>query len=230
VYGERALALIWEGGAQPVVLLTKLDTCADAEMYIEEARAVALGVPVHALSVHAGLGLEALHDHLQPTRTVALIGSSGVGKSTLLNHCLGEERALTSEARAEDDKGRHTTTARELFLLPQGAMLIDTPGMRELGLADADAGLDAAFADIETLAANCRFSDCEHSGEPGCGIEAALQRGELDRARFAAYGKLQRELAYELRRRDERSRQEHQRQQRKIHRQHTRTLRTHPKR
>ena len=212
------------------MLLTKLDTCPEPDAYLEAARAVALGVAVHAVSVHAGVGLDALRDYLQPTRTVALIGSSGVGKSTLLNHCLGEQRAAISEARVEDDKGRHTTTARELFMLPGGAMLIDTPGMRELGLTDADAGLDTAFADIEALAASCRFSDCDHTGEPGCAIHGALRRGVLDQSRVAAYGKLQRELAYELRRRDERSRQEHQRDQRRVHRQHTRALRSHPKR
>jgi ribosome biogenesis GTPase / thiamine phosphate phosphatase len=227
---ERALALIWEGGAQPVVLLTKLDQCPDPTPFLEEARAVALAAPVHAISVHAELGLAVLQQYLQPGRTVALIGSSGVGKSTLVNHCLGEQRAATREARAEDAKGRHTTTARELFLLPGGALLLDTPGMRELGLVDADAGLQGAFAEIEALSARCRFADCEHAREPGCAVRAALADGELTAERFEAYGKLQRELAYESRRGDERARHEHQREQRRVHRQHTRTLRSHPKR
>lgn len=227
---ERALALIWEGGAQPVVLLTKLDQCEDPTAYVEEAQAVALGVPVHAVSVVAGLGLSALDQYLQPARTVALIGSSGVGKSTLLNYCLHEERAAIFEARASDDKGRHTTNARELFVLPSGALLIDTPGMRELGLADADSGMSATFADIDELAESCRFGDCEHESEPGCAIQAALARGELDAARFASYGRLQRELAYEQRRRDQRAMHEHQRVVRRIHGQRVREMRAHPKR
>lgn len=227
---ERALALIWESGAQPVVVLSKLDSCAEPERLLEEARAVALGVPVHAVSVFAGLGLAALDDYLRPAQTVAMIGSSGVGKSTLLNHCLGEERATTAEARAEDDKGRHTTTARELFVLPSGALLIDTPGMRELGLVDAEAGLPATFADIDALSADCRFADCEHSGEPGCAVQAALDARELAPERLASYGRLKRELAHEQRRHDERARQQHQRDTRRIQRERNRALRTHPKR
>ncbi|HEX5659653.1 MAG TPA: ribosome small subunit-dependent GTPase A [Polyangiales bacterium] len=225
---ERALALIWDGGAQPVVVLTKLDQCPEPASFLDEAQAVALGVPVHAVSVHAGIGLEALASYLRPARTIALIGSSGVGKSTLVNHCLGEERAAISEARAEDDKGRHTTTARELFLLPTGALLIDTPGMRELGMVDAD--LDTTFADLDALAAHCRFGDCEHAAEPGCAVRAALQRNELDAERFAAYGKLQRELAYERSRSDDRARHQHDRERRRIHTQHVRAHRAHPKR
>ncbi|HET8935476.1 MAG TPA: ribosome small subunit-dependent GTPase A [Polyangiales bacterium] len=227
---ERALALIWESGAQPVVVLTKLDTCPDPEPFLEQARAVALGVPVHAVSVLAGQGVEALELYLRPAQTVALIGSSGVGKSTLLNHCLGEERAATAEAREVDAKGRHTTTARELFVLPTGALLIDTPGMRELGLVEAEAGLPAAFADIDALAARCRFADCEHVAEPGCAVQAALDSGDLEPDRMAAFGKLERELAYEQRRHDDRAKQEHQRAVRRVHREHNRALRAHPKR
>lgn len=227
---ERALALIWEGGAQPVVLLTKLDQCPDPTQYLEEAQAVALGVPVHAVSVVAGLGLDVLQRYTQPAHTIALIGSSGVGKSTLVNHCLGETRAEVFEARASDDKGRHTTTARELFLLPSGALLIDTPGMRELGLSEADSGMSATFAEIDELAARCRFGDCEHDGEPGCAVQGAVERGELDASRFAAYRRLQRELAYEHRRRDERAMHEHRRDVRRIHGQRMRDMRAHPKR
>jgi ribosome biogenesis GTPase / thiamine phosphate phosphatase len=222
---ERALALIWEGGSQPVVLLTKLDACDDPEPYVEQAQAVALGVPVHALSVHSGAGLEALRTYLAPGRTVALIGSSGVGKSTLVNWCLGEQRALTSEVRDSDDKGRHTTTARELFMTADGALLIDTPGMRELGLTEADAGLEATFEDIESLVANCRFADCLHRNEPGCAVQSALQRGDLEPGRYASYQRLQRELAHEHRRRDERARVEHQRELRKVFRQRAKAVR-----
>jgi len=226
---ERALALTWEGGAQPVVLLTKLDTCDDPEPYLEQARAVAIGVPVHALSAHTGEGLEALREYLAPGRTVALIGSSGVGKSTLVNWCLGEERAATNEARAVDDKGRHTTTARELFLMPDGGLLIDTPGMRELGLTEASTGFEVTFEDVEALVANCRFADCQHRSEPGCAVQHAIERGELDGERYAGYQKLQRELAFEHRRRDERARVEHQRELRKVFRQRAKATRVHPK-
>lgn len=226
---ERALALIWESGAQPVVVLTKLDACPDPEPFLDEARNVALGVPVFAVSVLAKQGLEALQPYLRPAQTVALIGSSGVGKSTLLNHCLGEERAATAEVREVDAKGRHTTTARELFVLPSGALLIDTPGMRELGLVDAEAGLPAAFAEIDALAARCRFGDCEHAGEPGCAVQAALQSGDLEPDRIVAYGRLKRELAHEQRRHDDRARQEHQRAVRRVSRERNRLLRAHPK-
>lgn len=224
---ERALALIWEGGAQPVVLLTKLDVCEDPEPYLEEARAVAIGVPVHAVSAHSGEGLEVLRNYLTPGNTVALIGSSGVGKSTLVNWCLGEAKAATSAVREGDDKGRHTTTARELFRMPDGGLLIDTPGMRELGLTEASAGLEAAFEDVEAFVASCRFGDCQHRNEPGCGVRSALERGELDPARYAGYQKLQRELAFEHRRRDERARVEHQRELRKVFRQRAKAVRAH---
>ncbi len=226
---ERALALIWEGGAQPVVLLTKLDACDDPEPYLEEARAVALGVPVHALSVHSGEGLDALRTYLGPGRTVALIGSSGVGKSTLVNFCLGEERALTNDVRENDDKGRHTTTARELFMTAGGALLIDTPGMRELGITEADSGLEATFEDVQSLIANCRFADCQHRNEPGCAVQSALKNEDLEPGRYAGYQKLQRELAHEHRRRDERARVEHQREVRKVFRQRAKALRSNPK-
>jgi ribosome biogenesis GTPase len=227
---ERAIAVIWEGGAQPVVLLTKLDSCAHPEPLIEQAREVALGVPVHALSVHSGEGVEALCEYLAPGRTVALIGSSGVGKSTLVNWCLGEERAATSAARERDDKGRHTTTSRELFATAAGALLIDTPGMRELGLTDAAAGFEATFEDVESIVSSCRFGDCQHRNEPGCAVQDALRGGNLEPTRYAAYQKLQRELAHEHRRRDERARLDHQREVRKIFRQRAKATRAHPKR
>ena len=199
---ERTLAMIWQGGAQPVVLLTKLDLCDDPASRIERVESVALGVPVHALSTWTCEGLDALDPYLRAGQTLALIGSSGVGKSTLANRLLGEERLATSEVRASDDRGRHTTTARELFVLPSGALLIDTPGMRELGLWEAGDGLDATFEDIEALASGCRFNDCTHQREPGCAIRAAIDAGSLEEARFRSYEKLQRELAHEARRHD----------------------------
>jgi ribosome biogenesis GTPase len=226
---ERTLAMIWESGAQPVVLLTKLDLCEDAAGSIERVEAVALGVPVHALSTWTGEGLETLDRYLRAGRTLALIGSSGVGKSTLANRMLGEERLATSEVRASDDRGRHTTTARELFVLPSGALLIDTPGMRELGLWDAGGGLDAAFEDIEALAGGCRFNDCTHQSEPGCAIRGAIADGLLEEARFRSYQKLQRELAHEARRHDPAAMAAHKDHYKRIFRARARATRASPK-
>jgi ribosome biogenesis GTPase len=206
---ERALALIWESGAQPILLLTKLDLCPDPGPQLTAAAEVAMGVPVHALSVLDGRGLDALSAYLKPGKTCALIGSSGVGKSSLVNYLCGEARAATREIRAGDERGKHTTTHRELFLLPSGGLLIDTPGMRELGMLDAQTGLDITFQDVEALAGQCRFQDCQHRSEPGCAVQAALSDGSLEPARFDAYVKLQRELAHQARRSDERLRREH---------------------
>lgn len=228
---ERALALTWEAGAQPVLLLTKLDLCPDPSAQLAEASAVALGVPVHALSVHDRRGLSALDAYLTPGRTVVLIGSSGVGKSTLVNHLLGESRAAISDIRAGDDRGKHTTTHRELFELPSGALLIDTPGMRELGLhGETHAGLESTFRDVEQLAQACRFHDCGHHQEPGCAVRAALEQRTLDPARLAAYHKLRREEAHQARRHDQRLQIDHQRERRKVYRQRKQDQRSHPKR
>ena len=227
---ERALAMIWEGGAQPVVVLTKLDVCGDPEPYLDAARAVSIGVDVHAVSVHTDRGLGPLRAYAARDRSLALIGSSGVGKSTLVNWFLGEARAAISEARAADDKGRHTTTARELFVLPDGGVLIDTPGMRELALWDAAEGLETTFDDVHQLARTCRFGDCTHANEPGCAVRSALADGQLSQARWLAYGKLQRELAYEARRHDQRSQLEHQRKWKRLARIRAKDSRTHRKR
>jgi ribosome biogenesis GTPase len=227
---ERTLALIWESGAQPVVLLSKLDVCSDPERSIGEIEQVAIGVPVHAISTHSGAGLSVLERFLQPGRTLALIGSSGVGKSTLANALLGEQLLATSEVRESDQRGKHTTTARELFVLPSGAMLIDTPGMRELGLWDAADGFSATFDDIEDLARRCRFGDCTHEREPGCAINRALAQGELDPARLASYRKLLRELAHEARRRDPQAMAAYKQHNRQIFRARNRVNRARSKR
>lgn len=201
---ERYLATAWESGADPVVVLTKADMCSDAEARVAEIEAVAMGAPVLAVSAVTGAGLEALRTHLEPGRTAVLLGSSGVGKSTLVNALAGREQMATQAIREDDARGRHTTTHRELVLLPSGALILDTPGMRELGLWDAGEGMSTAFADIEALAAQCHFRDCGHDTEPGCAIVAALESGALDAARWRAYGKLQRELEFQTGKEDPR--------------------------
>jgi ribosome biogenesis GTPase len=191
---ERYLATAWESGAQPVIVLTKSDLHSDeVSSAVAEVEAIAFGVPVHALSGVTGEGVEALEPYLAPGRTVALLGSSGVGKSTLVNRLAGREVLATAEVRA-DGRGRHTTSHRELVLLPEGALLLDTPGMRELQLWDASQGLSGAFEDVEQFTSACRFSDCTHEGEPGCAVRAALADGSLDAERWESYRKLQREL------------------------------------
>lgn len=201
---ERYLATAWESGAQPVVVLTKADMCDDAEARLSEIEAVAMGAPVLAVSAVTGAGLDALRAYLLPGRTAVLLGSSGVGKSTLVNALAGREQMATQAIREDDARGRHTTSHRELVLLPSGALILDTPGMRELGLWDAGEGMSAAFADIEALAAQCRFRDCGHVSEPGCAIVEALATGALDAARWLAYGKLQRELEFQVGKEDPR--------------------------
>ncbi len=205
---ERYLAAAWEGNADPVIVLTKSDMCDNIEPLKAAIEAVAFGVPVHVISALTGVGLDPLARHLTAGKTAVVLGSSGVGKSTLVNALAGKTLMQTQAVVAGDSLGRHTTTHRELVLLPNGALILDTPGMRELGLWDADSGVSTAFADVETLAAACRFHDCRHGTEPGCAVQAALADGSLDRARWNSYGKLQRELAFEQRKADPRARAE----------------------
>ncbi|MGO1076174.1 ribosome small subunit-dependent GTPase A [Inquilinus sp. CA228] len=193
---ERYLATAWESGASPVVVLTKADLCADRDGPLAEIEAVALGVPVHVVSAVTGEGVDGLRDSFAPGQTAVLLGSSGVGKSSLVNALAGTELMATGGIREDDARGRHTTTHRELVLLPNGRLVLDTPGMRELGLWDAEGGVAATFADIEALAAACRFADCRHEAEPGCAVRAALEDGSLDPERWRSWGKLQRELAH----------------------------------
>jgi len=214
---ERYLTLAWESGARPVVLLTKTDLVDDPGPALAEAEAVAIGVTVHAVSTVTGLGIEAVRAEVGPGVTAALLGSSGVGKSTLVNTLAGEELLATQAVRA-DGKGRHTTTRRELIVLPGGGLLIDTPGMRELQLWVADHGLEEAFDDVTSLFAECRFNDCRHESEPGCAVLAALADGSLTRERWEAYGKLQRELEMLERRLDKQAQSKERRRYRTLNR------------
>ncbi len=198
---ERYLTVAWDSGAQPVVVLTKSDLCEDVEAARERIAALAPDVPLHTVSSLSGEGLDALWQYIGGNRTVALIGSSGVGKSTLINRLLGSARMEVGEVR-EDDKGRHTTTHRELFVLPQGGLVIDTPGMRELGVMENEEGLRTAFTDIETLAAGCRFNDCRHEKEPGCAVQEAIRGGQLAPERLENYRKLGQEVTRLERQRD----------------------------
>jgi ribosome biogenesis GTPase / thiamine phosphate phosphatase len=203
---ERYLTVAWESGARPVVVLNKADVCDDLASCVAETEAVSAGVPVVVSSAAAG-DVSVFDPHLRPGETVALLGSSGVGKSTITNRLLGGEAQRTAEVREHDGRGRHTTTRRELFLLPSGALLVDTPGMRELQVwAGEGDGIGGAFADVEEVARRCRFADCRHGGEPGCAVAEALDAGSLDRARFDNYVALERELAYAARRTDQRLR------------------------
>jgi ribosome biogenesis GTPase len=208
---ERALALAWNSGAEPVVVLSKADLLADAAERIEEVGALAPGVAVLALSARTGDGVEALRAHLPAARTGALLGSSGVGKSTLVNRLLGEERLATQAVSDLEARGRHTTTHRELFVLPGGGLLIDGPGMRELGLWGEEEGVGQAFADILELAAGCRFVDCQHRSEPGCAVRDAVARGTLSQARLDGFEKLRREQAHHARQADPAARREQKR-------------------
>ncbi|EJL21973.1 ribosome small subunit-dependent GTPase A [Caulobacter sp. AP07] len=192
---ERYLAAAWQSGARPVVVLTKADLCAEPEVQAAQIAAVAAGCPVLVVSARQGLGMDLLLAQVGPGETCVLIGSSGVGKSTLVNALSGAERMATQEIREADARGRHTTSHRELVPLPGGGLILDTPGMRELGLIDADDGLGVVFDDIERLAEDCRFNDCGHGGEPGCAVRGALESGDLDAGRWEHFQKLGREVA-----------------------------------
>ena len=212
---ERFLIAAWDSGAAPAIVVNKLDTSDDPAAELTQIEPVALGVPVHPVSAVTGAGLDELAPYLAPGKTIVLLGSSGVGKSTLVNSLAGRELLATAETRG-DGRGRHTTTHRELVPLAGGALLVDTPGLRELQLWSDEAALDAAFTDVADLTTQCRFSDCAHATEPGCAVRAALADGSLPRERWDSYRKLQRELrALEIRK-DARLRAEAKRERKRF--------------
>jgi ribosome biogenesis GTPase len=204
---ERYLTLAHQTGAEPVIVLNKIDLEDDLDLRIRQVEGIAMTEPIRAVSGKTGAGITALQHHLGPGRTGAFLGSSGVGKSTLVNRLLGEERLEVQEVRADDSRGRHTTTRRELFILPgDGGIVIDTPGLREIQLTGD--GLSGSFADVLELAEDCRYRDCRHEGEPGCAIQQALAEGTFDPARYESYLEQRRELAYQERRSDQRKQKE----------------------
>jgi ribosome biogenesis GTPase len=192
---ERFIAQTWESGATPVVVMTKSDLCDDLELKKQEVENVSFGINVHYVSSYDLSGVSDFVEELHPGKTYAFIGASGVGKSTLINVLLGEELQDTGGLR-NDDKGRHTTTNREMFILPSGAIVVDTPGMRELGMYKSDQGISQTFEDIENYASQCKFSDCTHTNEPGCCVIEAIETGDLTVERFNSYLKLMKENAY----------------------------------
>jgi ribosome biogenesis GTPase len=202
---ERELVLAWESGAKPIVLLTKADLTDDTDYQRKLAEETACEVDVIVESAVTGEGLDAVLEQVPQGTTAALLGGSGVGKSTLVNRLVGEEVQATGEVRGRDDKGRHTTVARELVLLPDGGIVIDTPGMRGLALWDASDGIASAFPDIDALAERCRFRDCTHTNEPGCAVISAVEDGDISARRLESYRSLQTELATLARRQDERA-------------------------
>ena len=221
---ERYLAVAWSSGVRPVIVLNKVDVAIDLDQRLLEVESIAPAVPIVVLSALTGDHVADLSAFLASGQTAVVLGSSGVGKSTLVNALLGQQRQATGAVRADDSRGRHTTTHRELFELPGGAFLIDTPGIRSLEIAGADEGVETAFDDIAEIAVLCRFSDCRHQGEPGCAVEAAIADGRLSRDRLASHDKLERELAHAERKVDARAEAEHKRRWKTIHKQVSRQM------
>jgi ribosome biogenesis GTPase len=203
---ERYLSIAWESGAIPVLVLNKADVCVDVQSHLKHAQSIAMGAAVHTISAAKNEGLSVFHQYLKSGMTGAFLGSSGVGKSTIINALLGEERLRVGEVREFDKKGRHITSSRELIILPAAGMVIDTPGMRELALWDQEEGITKTFDDIEQIALGCRFRDCRHQDEPGCAVKLAVEEEQLDAKRLVSYLKLKKELALLSLRKDQRAR------------------------
>jgi ribosome small subunit-dependent GTPase A len=193
---ERYITMAWDSGANPVVLLTKSDLCGDIDEKLQEVAMTAIGVDTHCVSCLEKQGIEKIKSYLKRGCSAAFLGSSGVGKSSIINELLDEERQLTGEVSSIGNKGRHTTTSRELILIPDGGIVIDTPGMREFHLMDVGDSVDNAFEDIENLSLKCKFSNCTHSAEPGCAVRNAIETGLLDEERYSSYIKLKKEAAF----------------------------------
>ena len=227
---ERYLAQCWESGAKPLIVLNKADVCETAQGKVEAMEKVALSVSVCAVSAKTGKGFDELGKHLVRGQTLVLLGSSGVGKSTIVNRLLARDIQEAQEVRESDGRGRHTTTAREIFALPGGALLMDTPGLRELQLWDSNEGISQTFADIGSLAANCRFGNCRHDGEPGCTVQGAIEDGSLDTARLENWRKLERELAFLRRKSDPDARQNEKQRIKQLMRGVNKMYRDHEKR
>jgi ribosome biogenesis GTPase / thiamine phosphate phosphatase len=202
---ERYLVVAWESGATPVVVLNKADLVEDLDAILDDVRAIAPGVDIHAVTCRAPGSVDVLRPYLAPGQTGALLGMSGVGKSSIVNQLIGQELIRTRDVRVYDSRGRHTTTARQLVVLPGHGVLIDTPGMRELQLWETGESIAGTFADIEALAENCRFRDCQHQSEPGCAVRAAVDGGDLASVRLASFHKLAAEQAYQSRQQDQRA-------------------------
>ncbi|PKK82433.1 MAG: ribosome small subunit-dependent GTPase A [candidate division Zixibacteria bacterium HGW-Zixibacteria-1] len=213
---ERYVSIAWNSGASPVIILNKADLCDDVDGHKESVESVALGVPLYAVSAVNHTDLDFLREHVQSGRTSIFLGSSGVGKSTLINRLLGMEQLKVGAVRDYDGKGRHTTTSRQMILLPCGGIVIDTPGLREIQAWSDDSGIDRTFGDIEELAAQCRFADCTHNNEPGCAVREAIKNGSLDAGRLRSYIKLQKEVKYMSIRKDQRARIEETRKWKRI--------------
>ena len=213
---ERYLSLTWSGGALPVIILNKVDLCPDVNACVKDVESVALGVPIHPVSAAERIGLDALRRHLARGETAAFLGSSGVGKSALINALLGVERQEVSRVRQSDRKGRHTTSRRDLILLPDGGAVIDTPGLREIQMWTDEDRPQQVFKDVEALARECRFRDCQHDTEPGCAVKAAIRAGNLDVSRLRDFRKLQKELDHLARRQDHRAGLEEKAKRKKI--------------